>query len=342
MKALKYLGLGIGGLIVLAFVIGFFLPQHIHVERSAVIGMDQSTMYAYLQNPKNFMDWSPWNEVDPSIEVKYFGPETGVGAGYSWTSEDPMVGEGTWTIARSEPMSKIEVDIKFGEDGGGLSTYKLEPSGEGTKITWMMDSDMGFWPIGRYFGLMIESSLPPMYERGLVLLDSVVAAMPRGTVDKIEEQTTPGFAMLSMREKVSTDNIGDMLGRSYGAIVSYVNEKGLQMSAPPFAIYHYWPMSGKGEADVEAAIPIAEPEAGNDVVNGTIFPGGNIVVAYFYGPFEATEQAHTALHKWAEENGKTLGEVPWEVYVTDPQNEPDPAKWLTLVCYRVAAPDVDA
>ena len=267
--------------------------------------------------------------------VNYFGPERGVGAGYTWTSEDWSVGSGRWEITDVDPGTRVTIGMVFGDGDPAHGEFQLKPDGENTALSWVLETDMGWNPFNRIMGMFIEMSVATMYEEGLEKLNTIMAARPQWHIESIEEQESPAFSMLSIREKISPSAIGEMLGRSYGTIVQYVNSAGLEVSAPPFAIYHHWPQDGVGEADVEAAIPISAPDNGTTAIRGSQFNGGSIVVAHFYGPYEKSEHAHTALSTWAEENAKELVGAPWEIYVTDPQLEPDPALWLTLICYRV-------
>ena len=334
MKVLKWVGIGVVALILVIVIVGLFSPAKVHVERSRVINADQSTLYAMLQTPKTFVGWSPWSEVDSTMTLDYFGPSAGPGAGYNWNSDDWMVGQGTWTVRSATPMNEIIVDIDF-DGSGGFSTYKLEEAEGGTQVTWMMDSELGSDPFSKFFGLMMPGMIGDMYDRGLERLDSTIQAMPKGRIEDIRVEEAQGFAMLSVRKETSTDNLGAMLAESYGSIVSYITANKLDMTAPPFAIYHSWPEEDGGMADVEAAIPIGTPNAGDDIVKGSLFPTGMVVRANYYGPYEASDQGHMAIHAWAEQNGHMLDDSPWEIYVTDPESEPDPAKWLTIITYRI-------
>ena len=335
MKTLLRIVLILVGLVVLALLAGFLLPREIHVERSAVIEAAPETVYEALIAPREFNEWSPWADLDTTMTPEYFGPEMGIGAGFTWSSQEDNVGSGKYEITSAEPNSKIEVALDFGEMGTSMSSYMLEPADGGTRVTWTLDSDMGMNPISRYFGLMMDSWVGGDYEKGLGNLKEYMKTRPSWHVENIELTQANGFSMLSVREEIEPGDIGDMLGRSYGAIMEYVGANGLQLSAPPFAIYHHWPTDGVGKADVEAAIPITAPNAGNASITGSEFPGGAVAIAYFYGPYEKSGNAHMKLHEWAEENGHQLVEPSWEVYVTDPGEEPDPSKWLTMVCYRV-------
>ncbi len=52
------------------------------------------------------------------------------------------------------------------------------------------------------------------------------------------------------------------------------------------------------------------------------------------GPYEDLHLAHRAAEKWLPENGLQSSGPAWEVYVTDPGDEPDPGKWRTEVVIR--------
>ena len=68
----------------------------------------------------------------------------------------------------------------FGEQGNALASVVLEPAGAGTKVTWGLDTDLGFNPIARYFGMMMDGMVGPDYEKGLARLKAVAesAAAP--------------------------------------------------------------------------------------------------------------------------------------------------------------------
>ena len=335
MRTLKNIVFIVVCLIVLLILVGFLLPREVHVERSSVVEAPPNVVYDMLISPKVFHEWSPWADLDTTMTPEHFGPESGVGAGFTWSSEQDNVGNGTYEISNVVQDQRVDVDLDFGEMGTSQSAYILEPAEGGTRVTWTMDTDLGMNPISRYFGLMMDSWVGGDYEKGLKNLQELVKNRPMWRVENIEISDTPGFPMLSVREKIAPSDIGQMLGRNYGAIMQHINANNLQMSAPPFAIYHHWPMDGKGKADVEAAIPITAANAGNETVKGSTFPGGSVAIAYYYGPYDQSENGHTAIHEWAEEHGHQLTEPPWEVYVTDPGQEPDSTKWLTMICYRV-------
>jgi effector-binding domain-containing protein len=65
-------------------------------------------------------------------------------------------------------------------------------------------------------------------------------------------------------------------------------------------------------------------------------PSGDAAYTLHIGPFDAMQAAYQALDSWIRANGRVPGEGPWEVYLTDPQSEPDPARWRTEIYWPIA------
>jgi carbon monoxide dehydrogenase subunit G len=82
------------------------------------------------------------------------------------------------TIDRLEPEKAVALTLVFAGEGSAAATIALEPAGAGTKVVWAFDSDLGFDPIARYFGLLIDGMVGPDYEKGLAKLKAVAEAKP--------------------------------------------------------------------------------------------------------------------------------------------------------------------
>ena len=173
MKLLKRIGIILLAVIVLLVVISFMLPSKIHVERSAAIGAPANVVFMQVNNLRNWNNWMPYNKIDPEMKIEYNGKEEGTGAGYSWSSENSQVGNGKITITESKPNELIVTALDFMENGNATGSFKFEPSGSETKVTWGMDMDMGMNPIARYLGLFMDQLMGQDFEKGLRDLKSV-------------------------------------------------------------------------------------------------------------------------------------------------------------------------
>src|SRR5947207_9180769 len=167
MKVVKKVLLAAVVLVLIFLVIGLFLPSRYRVERSVVIQAKPTAIYGQISNFKNWLQWTAWNQTKyPDMQVKFDGPETGVGSGYSW--EGKSTGQGSIKFTRAEPGKGISYDLNF-EQGKykSLGSITLEPSGESVKVTWSNEGELGANPINRYFGLMMDRMMGRDFEEGL-------------------------------------------------------------------------------------------------------------------------------------------------------------------------------
>ncbi len=171
MKTLKIIGLTLFTIIVLLFIGGLFISPKVHVERNAVINASPEKIFPNINTLSNWTKWSPWHTIDSNMIIVYTGPESGAGASYAWKSNNGKVGSGKMTIVQSMPNSFIATQMDFMENGTAIGTFRLEPGDIGTKVTWTMDSDMGFNPFARYMGLMMDKWVGEDFEKGLENLE---------------------------------------------------------------------------------------------------------------------------------------------------------------------------
>jgi AraC family transcriptional regulator len=54
------------------------------------------------------------------------------------------------------------------------------------------------------------------------------------------------------------------------------------------------------------------------------------------GPYEGLGETYAAIERWAEANQHRVDGAPWEQYVTDPGEHPNPADWRTEVYWPLA------
>ena len=113
MKVLKFLLIGLVGLIVVLALIGYTSPSQVHLERSISINAKPTTVFTYLNGFKNFNKWSPWAALDPNTKYTYEGPLMGVGAKQSWSSEDKNVGSGSQEITAVQENEQITMKLQL-------------------------------------------------------------------------------------------------------------------------------------------------------------------------------------------------------------------------------------
>ncbi|MEZ5300093.1 MAG: SRPBCC family protein [Verrucomicrobiales bacterium] len=137
------------------------------LSRDIVIAAPPAQVYPYLATMENWPQWSPWAKMDPEMTVEYFGPPSGVGAGYTWQSDADEVGTGSITTTAAEPGKSLAFDLKFGDQGGGKSTFQLAPEGDGnTKLTWGFESETKSFG-EKIFWMAFEGAMATTFVQGL-------------------------------------------------------------------------------------------------------------------------------------------------------------------------------
>jgi hypothetical protein len=175
---MKKVLLGILGLVVLIFALGFVLPDKVHSERSIVINAPPAAVFALVADLNEQGKWSPWAEYDPGMQSTVSG--AGVGQKLSWTST--KMGSGSQTIAALNPPTRVDYALEFGDKGVATATMALEPVAEGTRATWSFDSNMRkgvpflMKPMSTYMGFFMDGMLGKDYEKGLANLKRVAEA----------------------------------------------------------------------------------------------------------------------------------------------------------------------
>ncbi len=176
MQIFKKILFGLVGLIVLLAVISQFLPGQVHVEREVTINAAPEAVFVHINNFRKFNEWSPWAPRDPEAKYVFDGPEDGVGARMTWTSDHPQVGSGTQEIIESAPYSLVRTSLDFGQDGQAVAFFNISAQDAGSKVVWGFDSDLGRNPIARFMGLKFDDWIGADYAAGLANLKVLVEA----------------------------------------------------------------------------------------------------------------------------------------------------------------------
>jgi len=112
MKVLKFIGIGIVGLIALFLIVAFFVPKDYTISVSTTINKPQVIVFDYVKMIKNQENYSVWVMKDPNVKIKYTGVDGTVGFKSSWESLDDNVGVGSQQITKLSD-ERIDVNLHF-------------------------------------------------------------------------------------------------------------------------------------------------------------------------------------------------------------------------------------
>ena len=136
-----------------------------------------------------------------------------------------------------------------------------------------------------------------------------------------------------VRERVPMASLTDFFGRAFGTVMAAARKQGASLAGPPFALYRGMPSE---TVDVEAGFPIDGNFTEADGVASGTLPETDALEALHVGPYDTLENTYHAILGQMEAEGLTPSDTMWEYYLSDPETEPDPAKWQTRVVWPVA------
>jgi len=160
---------------------------------------------------------------------------------------------------------------------------------------------------------------------------------------KIEVRAEQPYA--SIRTQVTMQELGSgIIPQLHDEVMNWLKVQGISPSGAPILRYNVINMAGK--MDLEMAWPVAQPVKGNGRVIGGSLPAGSYGTILYTGAYDGLMDANRILIEWARDNNiqwdnwqNDSGDVfasRYETYITDPGDEPDPAKWQTEVAIKLA------
>ncbi len=147
------------------------------VQRSITINSDPAPIYDRIANFHKWESWSPWEEMDPNMTKAYSGPDSGVGASYSWKG-NRKVGEGNMTITDVTEPSRVTFDLHFLKPfkAQNKTVFSLEGIGEGTQVTWTMTGRHNILSRIMNIFMSMDKMVGKDFDKGLAKLKTEVEA----------------------------------------------------------------------------------------------------------------------------------------------------------------------
>jgi effector-binding domain-containing protein len=154
----------------------------------------------------------------------------------------------------------------------------------------------------------------------------------------------PARPYAAIPASVTMETIGAVVPPLNGEVHGWLAARGIAPAGPPFWKYNVIDMARNLE--VEAGCTVAEPVTGDGrLVAGTL-PAGRYATLRHVGHPSTLVAATAGLLDWAAAKGLKWDIAPsaagerWgarlEIYLSDPESEPDMTKWVTELAFRLA------
>ena len=157
---------------------------------------------------------------------------------------------------------------------------------------------------------------------------------------EIEKKELAAQPVLVARRRVKRSEIATAITEVLPHIFQYAQQHGIALSGHPFTRYVE---VGAGLMTIEPGIRVAGPlpaeaaaarqAAASGGVVEDMLPAGPAAVTTHMGPYDTLPDAYGAIENWIETKGNAPAGAPWESYITDPAEHPDPKDWKTEVAW---------
>lgn len=173
----------IGGLLVLLLLVLLFQasrqPDHFKVERQLRIQASPETLFALIQDLRQFNRWNPYEKKDPQIQGQYSAQTAGPGARYAWQSKE--VGEGSLEITELQAPHRVAMRLDFIKpfEAHNQAEFRIEAlPGGASQVSWSMTGPSPF--VSKLMGVIfnMDRMIGRDFEAGLHDLKALAEPAP--------------------------------------------------------------------------------------------------------------------------------------------------------------------
>lgn len=161
------------------------------------------------------------------------------------------------------------------------------------------------------------------------------------TEPKLEQRDEQRY--VAIRSQVTMQSLGPAIPQSIGEVGAWLGKQGIAPAGAPFVRYLVIDM--EAILEIEVGFPVAGAVSGDSRISAGVLPAGRYASLVYTGVDNGI-QGNWTLLKWGNEKGlawdsrkNEKGDAfgsRFEAYLTNPEEEPDPAKWEIEVAIRLA------
>lgn len=336
MRILKYLFLL---LLLSLFTLSVFVATQkgdFTVERSKVINSPKSEVFNYVNEYRNWEDFSSWSVEDPEIKINYPQKTIGKGASYSWEGKDGNGDIQTLFVKENDSIAQ-----KMNYDGTISDVFwSFKDTRGGTKVTWTIKGKMSFLlKIYTAFNGGIEKVIGKMFEKSLANLDKTLDYEMNTydvKVDGVVKKPEIFYLHQTFTSKIS--NVLKNFKIVSPKIIDFCKKNAIGIAGKPFILYHTYDLTN-GLTKISICVPIKTEiftSEGSDILAGKL-PAFEAVKTTLTGDYSHTNKALDKAVSYFNAN-KLLRDATFshlEIFTTGKTEIKSPSKWVTEIYYPI-------
>jgi len=142
--------------------------------------------------------------------------------------------------------------------------------------------------------------------------------------------------VLVVRRRVRRAEIAATIAAELPKVFLHAQRRGIAIAGYPITRYLE---TSVGLVTLETGMRVAgsseqwaASEGEGDILAETL-PSGTAAITTHSGPYDQLPAAYAALEEWMNANSFRSAGAPWEAYLNDPADHPNPEDWKTEVCW---------
>ncbi len=336
MKILKYLFF-----LILIFIIGASIyvatkKGDFIIEETQTIKAPQEMVFNEVNDLTTWKNWDPWSKESEDMIISYGEKTSGEGASYSWNSDE--MGDGELKTVKANPLTDIEQQITFkmplGESTSDVH-WNFEAKEDSTVVTWRMKGEQSFMEKLAFIfeDQSISEKMKPKFHKGLNNLKEVLREEMQSYSINVDGITNHGGGYYMYNATASKiPQIPEKMEDMFSDVKRYMDDNGIEKGGNPFILYNQRNQS-QGTAIYSAGYftpsEVVTPEE-SPILTGFL-PNQRTLKITLKGNYENLQEAWADADSYIKENDLQINEEaqPFEVYVTGPNDNANPAKWIT-------------
>ena len=332
MKALKIIGIIVGVLVAAILIVPLFSPSPAQVSSEIEIALEPSQVFPSVASFKNREAWDPWVASDSTTVVTIESKPGFVGSTYAWDGE--LVSTGKMEVISVIENETIESHLWFGQvETPSMVEWTFEAVEGGTRVIWSFSQETAY-PFGRLGMMFGNVFLKQSFEAGLASLKEVLEESPpqAGPLGPITIEVQQPFEAMVARGGGTMETIGEQLGELYQMVWEELEKQELQLAGPGFVNYLDYD-EATGHSNFMAGFMVDNAGVESGEVLAKSYPEMKVVQAIHTGPYEDFVVSYGLLETYIVENGIEVAAEAFEFYTVNMQDEPDQAKWQTIIAF---------
>ena len=331
-KFLRFLVILIIVVVAVVLILALVEPTDITVTRTTMIKAPKEAVFDQMVTFKNWPNWSPWYQMEPTMKITYSGTDGQPGSGYHWEGDDKKTGTGEMkNTAVTGTQMNFDVSFAKPREGAAHGILKADDTAGMTKATWSFAMHMPFPMNAMGVFMNMDKMLGGDFENGLNNMKKYVEShtTPTAGVD-IKEVDYPAHVFEGVRQTVGWNDMSKFFMDTYGMLGKGLGPK---INGIPVGIFYTWDTTMKN-SDMVAAFPVSD--TATMVKGAMVFHAGPVkaAMAVQTGGYSQGMKYHTALQKYVA--GKHVKQtMVLEEYVVGPGKEADSSKWVTNIYYML-------